>query len=319
MPRTLRLAIGRANGQIEIWNPAGGRWVQESIIGGGKDRSIEGLVWTHDLETEDSEGKRAAGRLRLFSTGYSASITEWDLTLGKPARHSDGNHGDIWCIAAQPRWSESQDPQMKEEIGPKMDQYLAVGCVDGTLALHSTSDGDLTFVRTLQRPSSKKARVLSMAFQGRQRIVAGFSDSTIRIFDSRGHGRVVKNMSLGAGPKKGASEIFVWVVKCLADGTIVSGDSTGEIKIWDSSTSSLMQRIQGHSCDILTISLSVDGTTMVSGGMDKRTVVYKRTGGGKKKGRWAEISHQRLHSNDVKAMSTFEGHNLKVIASGGIN
>ena len=49
-PPTLRLAIGRANGDIEIWDPKSGIWVQETILRGGAGRSIEGLAWTHDLE-----------------------------------------------------------------------------------------------------------------------------------------------------------------------------------------------------------------------------------------------------------------------------
>jgi U3 small nucleolar RNA-associated protein 4 len=127
-------------------------------------------------------------------------------------------------------------------------------------------------------------------------------------------------LSLGAGQNNGAkaSEIFTWAVKCLSDGTIISGDSTGEIKIWDPATSTLMQRIKAHTSDVLTISPSADGMSMMSGGMDKRTVVYKRTGTGKQKTRWAEISHQRLHSSDIKAMASFEGGDMRVIASGGL-
>lgn len=36
----IRLAIGRASGDIEIWNPLNGSWHQETIIRGGKDRAV---------------------------------------------------------------------------------------------------------------------------------------------------------------------------------------------------------------------------------------------------------------------------------------
>ena len=315
LPLTLRLAIGRANGDIEIWNPKGGIWVQEIIIKGGKDRSIEGLVWTHDLENETAKDGKSAGRLRLFSIGYSTSITEWDLALGKPIRHSSGNYGEIWCLAAQPRWDDTGTGKEDALRGTEVNQLLAVGCADGTLVLHSTMEGDLRFLRSLPRPSNLKSRVLSMAFQGRFKIVAGYSDSTIRIFETHGRGRLVAAMSLGAGPKGGPREILVWSVKTLANGTIVSGDSTGEVKIWDSKTNSLLQRIRSHKADVLDLAPSLDGMTMLSAGMDRRTTVYHRTGKGK--GRWEEKMHQRIHTNDVKAMASFEFGEMSVVASGG--
>src|ERR1700761_6016362 len=83
----LRLAVGRANGDIEIWNPYGKVWVQETIFHGGRNRSIEGLVWIQDPPEEDDEGQTVPGPLRLFSVGSSNTVSEWDLESGLPLRH----------------------------------------------------------------------------------------------------------------------------------------------------------------------------------------------------------------------------------------
>lgn len=315
----LRLAIGRANGNIEIWNPQKGTWVQEIILRGGKERSIEGLVWTHDLEEEDQDGKKVPGKLRLFSVGYSTVITEWDLALGKPMRHSGGNYGEIWCMAVQPRWQPPTKPTPEGNGNGACEQHIAVGCADGTLVLHSTADGDLQFLRTLARPSGKKSRVLSIAYLGRNRIVAGYADSTIRIYDIY-TGRQISSMSLGAGKSGGPSEILVWSVKSLPNGNIVSGDSTGEVRFWDGKTFTSLQRIKSHKEDVLALAVSSDGSIVFSGGMDRRTTMYRQTGdsGKGRSQRWAEISHQRYHAHDVKVMSTFESKDLSVVASGGM-
>ena len=321
-PPNLRLAVGRANGDIEIWNPLGGSWYQESILRGGKDRSIEGLAWTQDLEEEASDGKLLPGKLRLFSIGYSTVITEWDLALGKPLRHSSGSYGEIWCLAAQPRWqvrktsTGSALPKVTE--GENREQHLVVGCADGTLVLHSTADGELRFLRTLARSSSKRSRVLCITFLGRGLVVAGYADSFIRVLSIR-TGKQIGTMSLGAGPKGGPSEVLVWSVKCLPNGTIVSGDSTGEVKFWDAKTFTLLQRIQSHKADILDITASADGSTVISGGMDRRTTLYRQMGGAGKGelSRWAEVAHQRFHIHDVKAMAVFEMKNMSIVASGG--
>ncbi len=322
-PSSLRIAIGRANGDIEIWNPLRGAWYQEKILRGAKDRSIEGLVWTQDPEEVDKDGNISPGRLRLFSIGYSTAVTEWDLGTGRPARHSAGNYGEIWCTAAQPKGQLLKTPeravrdQTKEEEESQI-QNLAVGCADGAIVLLSTADGDLRFTRILARPPKKKSRVLSLTFQNRHTIIAGHADSTIRIYDMR-NGQLVRNMTLGAGPKGGPKETLVWSVKCLLDGTIISGDSTGTLCFWDGKNHTLLQRIKSHDADILVIAVSADGQSVFSGGMDRRTTLYRRTGSGRpgESHRWAKITHQRMHQNDVKAMATFETKGLSVLVSGG--
>ena len=312
----LRLAIGRGNGDIEIWNPQKGAWVQETVLRGGSGRSVESLVWTQDIETESSTGEPISGKLRLFSTGYSTAITEWDLTLGRPLRHSNGDHGTVWCIAAQPRNDTSTIPTKGQNQPQHHEQSLVAACGDGSLVLHSTADGDLQFTRTLPRPSNVKARAMSLAFQNRTRIAVGYSDSMIRLYDISGHGKLVRNMSLGAGPDGKSQEIMVLTIKCLPDGTIVSGDSTGEIKIWDFKTLALVQRIKGHENYVLSLVVSIDGQNIMSGGSDRRTVLYRRKEQHGRQ-RWENVSHRRFHQNDVKTMASFEDANMSVVVSGG--
>ncbi|KAL4936412.1 quinon protein alcohol dehydrogenase-like superfamily, partial [Aspergillus oleicola] len=320
---TLRLALGRANGDIEIWNPARGAWFQETVLRGGKDRSIEGLAWTLDPAEQglDGQGQKQAGKLRLFSIGYSTSVTEWDLEYGRPKRHSAGNYGEMWCLAAQPRWTPVKGRDNKPlpaKEGEFVGQHLAAGCADGSIVLLSTEDDDLKFLRIL-RPSTKKPRVLSVTFQNRDTIVAGYADSSIRVFDIR-NGQLLRTISLGKGPTGGSKELLVWSVKCLPDGTIVSGDSAGEVRFWDAKNYSLIQRIQGHLADTLDVAVSADGDTVLSGGADQRTVVYRKKAGekgGDKGSRWVEVTHRRYHTHDVKTFAVYETKNLSVVVSGG--
>ncbi|KAL4774287.1 WD40-repeat-containing domain protein [Aspergillus nidulans var. acristatus] len=318
---TLRLAVGRANGDIEIWNPARGAWFQETVLRGGKDRSIEGLAWTLDPPEPGPDGQqKQAGRLRLFSIGYSTTVTEWDLEQGRAKRHSSGNYGEMWCLAAQPRWQPAKgrdNKPMPAAEGEFTGQHLAAGCADGSIVLLSTADDDLKFLRML-RPSTKKPRVLSVTFQNRNTIVAGYADSSIRVFDIR-NGQLLRTISLGKGPTGGSKELLVWSVKCLPDGTIVSGDSAGEVRFWDAKNYSLIQRLQGHLADTLDVAVSADGETVVSGGADQRTVVYRKKAGekGDKSSRWVEVTHRRYHTHDVKTFAVYETKNLSVVVSGG--
>src|SRR6266516_4649362 len=96
VPTSLRLAIGRANGDIEIWNPLKGSWFHEITLRGGKDQSIEGLTWIQNPDETsnshipgndghtipDGDDHIIPGKLRLFSIGNSSFVTEWNLEKG---------------------------------------------------------------------------------------------------------------------------------------------------------------------------------------------------------------------------------------------
>ncbi|CAK7242113.1 MAG: U3 small nucleolar RNA-associated protein [Sporothrix thermara] len=327
-----RMAIGRANGDIEIWNPMHGTWLQETTIPGGLDRSVEGLAWVvGDDEELDSGSSTTAngskgrpiishGSLRLFSIGYTNTITEWDLEKGCAKRHASGQHGELWCLATQPKGAGATT------------QRLVGGTMDGCLALYTTEDDDLRFQRLCRTPK-KSVKIVSIAFQTRQLAVAGCSDGTIRVFDIR-NGAILHAMTMGrdllaeralssSGKGKASSgsgsgsakNVIVWSVRCLPNGDIVSGDSTGQICIWDGATYTQAQRIQSHTQDVLSLATSADGSSIVSGGMDRRVVLYREIAG--QTSRWAKVWHRRYHQHDVKALAAFEAKGVSVVVAGG--
>ncbi|CAK7268314.1 U3 small nucleolar RNA-associated protein [Sporothrix epigloea] len=325
-----RMAIGRANGDIEIWNPMNGTWLQETMIPGGQDRSVEGLTWiVGDDEELDNNNSNASnnnsgnkgrpiishGSLRLFSIGYTNTITEWDLEKGCAKRNASGQHGELWCLATQPKGAVATT------------QRLVGGTMDGCLALYATADDDLRFQRLCRTPK-KSVKIVSIAFQTRQLAVAGCSDGTIRVFDVR-NGSILHAMTMGrdllaerslsfsGNSKKGGSskDVIVWSVRCLPNGDIVSGDSTGQICIWDGTTYTQAQRIQSHTQDVLSLATSADGSSIVSGGMDRRVVLYREIAG--QSSRWAKVWHRRYHQHDVKALAAFEAKGVSVVVAGG--
>ena len=308
IPASLRLAIGRSNGDIEIWNPAKGTWFHESTLKGGKGRSIEGLAWIQDTQSDGSQ-------LRLFSVGYSSVVTEWDLERGRPKKHVDCNGSVIWSLAAQPRVLCGKGPD-----GEDLRQDLVVGLDDGSVTLLTTDGGpgSLEYKKTLAKSSSSKARILSLAWQNRFTVVAGMADSTIRVWDIRS-GRILTRMALGKNPAKkgGSREALVWAVRVLPNGDIISGDSRGEVMFWDGKTYSLRQRIKAHEGDVLTMDVNRAGDMVVASGVDRRTVLLGLQKGGQQKGRWAEVVGRRMHSHDVRAVAVWEGGSISTMVSGG--
>lgn len=307
----LKLALGRANGDIEIWNPQRGLWVQE-VVFPGNGASIDGLAWTQDPDEQDSDGQIVPGQMRLFSIASSSSVTEWDLSTGKVKRVSTGNFSEVWCLAAQPRWKGGE----KSKDGEVKGQDLVAGCGDGTMVLLSTEDGDLQFKKFLARVSGKKARCMCVCWQTREKVVAGFADGMIRVYDTR-NGSLVRTMSLGSSVPGAPKNALVWQVRCLPNGDIVSGDSNGEVKIWDGRTYSMLQKLTGHDSDCLDLVVGSDGRTMMSGSIDGKIAIYRQSSNERGRKTWAKNGQRRLHNGEVKAMATFDSKNMSVAVTGG--
>lgn len=310
---TLRLALGRDNGQIEIWNALGGRWVQETIILSG-DKSVDGLVWTREADEIAVQGQPIMGQYRLFSIASSPHVLEWDLKRGDLKKKSTGNFSEVWCVAAQPRQQHHEEGKNEST---SRSQDLVAGCGDGTIALLSTSDNDVQFQRFLARISSKKAKCISITYQNRHRIVAGFADGNIRVIDTR-NGSIVRTMSLGVGLPPAPRNKFVWKVKCLPNGDIMSGDSNGEVAFWDGRSYSLNQKIKAHESDCVDIVTGADGKTVFTGSLDGRIAVYHNITNANGRRSWAKTQHRRVHpKSEVKAMAAYDGSDMSVVVSGG--
>ncbi|KAK5171734.1 U3 small nucleolar RNA-associated protein [Saxophila tyrrhenica] len=305
----LKLAVGRTNGNVEIWNPRRGLWVQEAVFP-GNNTNIDGLAWTQDPDEKDADGQYIPGQQRLFSIASSPSVTEWDLATGKPKRQSTGNFSEVWCLAAQPRWRPQKDSS-EEPQG----QDLVAGCGDGTIALLSTADNDLQFKRFLARVAGKKARCMCITYQNRDRVVAGFADSMIRVYDTR-NSNMLRAMSLGVSVPGAPKTGLVWQVRCLPNGDIVSGDSNGEVKFWDGKTYSMTQRIACHDSDCLDLVASSHGRTVMSGSINGKIAVLRQSNNDGRAS-WGKVGHKRTHSGEVKAMAAFDSKTLSMIVSGG--
>ncbi|KAJ6256761.1 Cirhin [Drechslerella dactyloides] len=308
LPPSLRLAIGRSNGSIEIWNPT--TWFHESTLHGGLNRSIEGLA-----------------------IGNSTVVTEWDLVTGRPLAHFDCGKGVIWSIAAQPRSPSSTDTNDDADTDEtRDDQHITVGCEDGSLVVLSVGDapGGLSLAKII--PQSKPCRVLSLSYQTPTVVIAGTSDSRLRAFDTV-TGRTLATMSVAPkinSKRRNAKkrDTYVWTVKCLPPspsssdandgGWIVAGDSLGEISIYDGKRYTLRQKLKAHQADVLTLETNAAGTQLFSSGVDRVTIKHELVGMGRR-AVWTEVAKKRFHRHDVRAMAGFESGLFSVLVSGGLD
>lgn len=166
---------------------------------------------------------------------------------------------------------------------------LALGCEDGTVRLLSLEHDSLSHLRRFDRAKCRllsiawgppvlptmKPRPGATVDTGDsddddedvewtdEWIVTGGSDSAIRKWDVK-TGRVTDRMTTD---KARGERTLVWTVATLGydfhhfslwallklhrDGTIISGDSMGMVKFWDSRNGTQLQSFQGHAADVL--------------------------------------------------------------------
>ncbi|GJJ77656.1 U3 small nucleolar RNA-associated protein 4 [Entomortierella parvispora] len=318
------LACGRANGDIELWNPKND-WTVEKIIPGGKNTSVEALAWAHQTTlTEDEDfwdspaEKQAALKTltkappRLFSAGLNAVVTEWDTTSLKPKRSVDSHGGAVWCMATN-----------------HANTILAVGCEDGCLRLFDIADGELTFLRSFDK---QKTRILSLAWSPDDKsMVTGSANSSMYKWNVE-LGRVVQRMTVD---RVAGEDTLVWAVKVLPNGDMVSGDSLGHVKFWDATTLTMTQSFNSHGADVLCLAVGRDGTSVFSSGVDRKCNQYRLVNqptlnkagkkGAKTNGKsgmtnkWVLAGSRVFHSHDVRALALEQSRGVDTLVSGGVD
>ncbi|KAJ1630698.1 hypothetical protein T492DRAFT_613417 [Pavlovales sp. CCMP2436] len=292
-----RLALGRANGDIEIFS-LGSSWQRELTIRGAAGMSARSLAW--------GDGSR------LFSAGLDGFVYEWDLAALAPCRTLDVGASGIWAIDVHPG------------LG-----LIAAACEDGTVRLiriggeaDGTNPPELSPGPTLGRHS---ARALCVSWQaGGPHLASGGADGSILLHHAPSR-TTVQSMALPAVPGRGA---VVWSVRLLADArSLLSGDSAGRVTVWDAKHGTVLTTFAEHEADVSCVAVDEDEGVCYAGGLDGKMICLQlhgralgraeRTGGSaggaggvalarskapSSHWRWLFHSSRRIHTHDIKAL-----------------
>lgn len=74
-------------------------------------------------------------------------------------------------------------------------------------------------------------------------------------------------LDLVAGSSPGMQHC-IWSVLVLLDGTMVSGDASGRVQLWDGQHGTGLQAFSQHKADVLAVAASPDGNTIFATGID---------------------------------------------------
>ena len=289
------------------------------------------------------------GPLKRLRTGKHLAYThlEPEIFTGSIKRTINSTGGAIWSVSANPKST-----------------IIALGCEDGSIQLLSTEHDDLSHLRKLGKiktrllsiawgpPTPRDSRPSTGITPDSDDssddenddwsdgwLVTGCADSSIRKWDFA-TGGVTNRLTTD---KVRGERTLVWSICVLgyvsctlyasigmtynvcSDGTIVSGDSIGIVKFWDSKTCTQLSTFQAHGADVLCLCASPvsplalifnidlnsclrchqEGNTVYSSGVDQKIVQFSSVGGSasSSRSRWVQTSSRRMHSHDVRALT----------------
>jgi U3 small nucleolar RNA-associated protein 4 len=241
------IAVGRDNGNLEVWTVRiSDGWSRLYCLVGGDASAAEAICWTPDG--------------RLLSAGLTGVVTLWSLAELRPVEVIDSYGGAVWAMAFDDATAT-----------------LAVACEDGCIRLFdyaASGPGCMSYRCAL---TGFNGRSLSVVWAG-PRLYASGSDGTIRcwtMLSSRALSPVCDMIiSTNTGGEEG-EQTLIWALAVAAEGTIVSGDSRGFTKFWDSENGTLVQEFQGHVADVLAIAVGDCGRSVFSCGADPSIVHFR--------------------------------------------
>lgn len=275
------VSVFREDASIEIWNVVHAPHLQQTIVG-APDASIEAIAW--------------AGN-RLFSTGLTGELVEWDLQLLQAKRKLLLTGNAAWCLAVD-----------------RQNTNIAIGTESGYINLYDVSTPDeVNYIKVFDRQDGK---ILCCKFDHSGKYVVTGSADTIRVWNvSTGH--VVHKMSMGR--LEALKETIVWSLEVLSDFSIIAGDSRGYVTIWDGKLGAQIDSFATMKFgDVLTVAVSGDEKMFACAGIDPKIKLYALTDiktGEKVVSKWVKFFQRSVHEHDVKTIQFVDER----VFSGGVD
>lgn len=270
----------RDDATIEIWNIQHAPFLEQTIAG-SSIASIEAIAWCDN---------------RLFTTGLTGELIEWDLRLQQPRRKLLLTGNAAWCMDIS-----------------RQNGHLIAGTNSGFVNVYDVNDDEVNFVKVFDKQDGK---ILCCKFDHSGEFVATGSADTIRLWQLK-TGHAIYKMTVGRNEAK--KETIVWSIQVLKELVIVAGDSRGYITVWDGKIGAQIDSFQAIArSDVLSLAVNEDETMLACAGINPKIRIFALTE--IKKGdstlkSWVKFIQRSVHEHDVKALQ-FVGEK---ILSGGVD
>ncbi|XP_055374307.1 U3 small nucleolar RNA-associated protein 4 homolog [Condylostylus longicornis] len=267
-----KIALCRGDSSIEIWDVTHVPVLEKTIVSEvNNNYSIEDLSWFGN---------------RLFSGDLAGKIIEYDLKTLKRKSEQYVTGNSVWCL----------DVNSKHNC-------LAAGTEEGYINIFDLTEDSLIYKSVFDK---QDGRILCCKFSSNgDHIVTGSID-VIRIWCTK-TGHAIRKISVGRAEKK--KETIVWAIQLLKNFTIISGDSRGQLTVWDGNNGSQIESHQVFQKDILALAVNEGEDVLMCSGVEPMIRIFCLTTITKHNQtfkRWIKFLQRYIHDHDVKAL-TFAG------------
>ena len=277
----------REDGCVEMYDVEKGALVRS--VHGRVDACPSSVVV---VEEERGDSVSNHQQNRVFVGCMDGTIVEMGRSEERLVCDSHG--GSVWDLDAIAHDSASTTQYANEYIS-----LIAAACDDGCVRIFGVEKDNVPGVTLVKSMLPVSGRVLCVAWHTESSVVvAGGTDGCLHVWNVES-GREVTRITVDG--LQGDSPPCIWSVMVLQDGTIVSGDSLGQVTFWDGRFGTMVAKFNPHGVDVLALEKSADGEFVFATGVDPRISVFKRVMGGDRV-EWAYVSSKQEHALDVRAL-----------------
>lgn len=261
------LASAGQDGTIRLWDPAGLGLVR---ILCGHDREVYSLAWSPD------------GRY-LASAGHDGAIMLWDAAGGRRLRALRGHAAPVRSVAWSPDGlrllSGGEDECVRLWEAARGRPLLEISTGASVLSVAWSPRGDRVAWagenKTVEiRDGACEHAVHRLSCQDAIRCLAFSPDGTLLAAGAAGGEMAVWQVAAGEPlhqtavhpPEETGGPRGVYGLVFSPDGKQLAGAcAAGALRVWDVATQAVEYELRGHNDDVLAVSWSGDGKTLVSG------------------------------------------------------
>lgn len=263
--------IYRDDASIEIWDMRYAIYMEKCMLG-LPSSSVEGLGWLNN---------------RLFSTGQTGELIEWNLNELKPKHKVSLTGNAAWCMDID-----------------AVNSCIAVGTHEGYMNTFAVDGDDLNFSKLFDK---QEGAIICCKYDSSGKYVVTGSTDTIRIWNAAS-GHALYRMGTSRSEKN--RETNVWSLVVLKDLTIIAGDS-----VWNGNNGTQIDSFNALDADVLAVAINDEETMFCCSGVDPKIKIYvpvrKETQDTRK---WIRNLKRSVHDHDVKALIFID--ETKIISGG---
>lgn len=159
-------------------------------------------------------------------------------------------------------------------------KFIYLASQDGTVKILKIKKSKIEFVRSLVKVEDQclSVELDSSSVPNEKGVVktlfAGYSDSSIRKWDLQTGNSILHFQKLTKKAQKKTGTCLIWKLK-LFKGFLISGDSMGDVTVWDSEFGTLVKQFNNLKGDICSIEVNEKFMSVYASGCDSRVVVIQ--------------------------------------------